>query len=84
MSSRSGLFGEHVFKVRDIKKSCLQCQACVVIMSSWSGLCRGSVFKVSSVNSSVNRSCLQGQCCLEVMSSRSGLFRCSVFKVRIV
>ena len=86
MSSRPGLLRDHAFKVRLVKISCLQAQACLEIMSSRSGLFResglfrGSCLKVRIVQ----RSCLQGQDCLEVQYSRSGLFRGHVFKVRIV
>ena len=49
MCSRSGLFRGHVFKVRVVKRSCLQGQDCLEVMSSRSELFRGHVFKVRVV-----------------------------------
>ena len=55
MSSRSGLFRDHVFKVRVVYRSCLEGQDCLEVMFSRSvlfresGLFRGHVFKVRVV-----------------------------------
>ena len=55
MSSRSGLFIGHVYKVRIVKRFCLQGQdcleslGCLVVMCSRSGLFRDHVYKVRVV-----------------------------------
>ena len=54
MSSRSGLFREHVFKVRVVQRACVQGESCLKVMSSRSVLFRRHVFKVRLVK----RSCL--------------------------
>ena len=49
VSSISGLFRGHIFKVRIVYGSCLQGQDCLEIKSSRLGLFRGIVFKVRLV-----------------------------------
>ena len=92
MSSRSGLFRGHVFKVKvlDIisSKSGFTEVYSLKVMSSRSGLCRGHVFKVRVVKRSSfqGQYCLevklQGQGCLDVIFSWSALYRDHVYNFR--
>ena len=68
---RSRYFGSHVFKVRVIRRSCLQGQCCLEDISS-----RSMLFWVMSSRAGLIGG---GQGSLEVMVSRSLLISCHVF-----
>ena len=48
-ASTSGLFRHHIYKVMFVKKSCIEGQDCLEVLSTRSALSRGHVFKALNV-----------------------------------